>query len=409
MESGMLGNGIWHLFVISLQACFMAALLTALFRLRGRFGLGFFIAAIVALGAFDGGLRLDQIHEHGSWLTHFGGSMLFSAKLFAVLLLYVREDAIEARALLYGLLVAALALVVLNLINMLHFVGSDRPIPGVWLPLRDSATHAFGMAILIFDAVVLILIYEWSSQRFVKFAPGHFLPALVALTVALSLDNLIYYTLFVGTHEFGMVLLLSFLGKWYAALLYAFIFALALRWVGLDAETQGLRRIGDVYESLSFRQRFEALRRTAEIDALTGLYTRSKLESDASRLLEQSGNSLWVLDVDHFKRVNDLHGHLKGDAVLREIAARIRRELPENCSAYRYGGEEFVVLGPLQLEHAEALRSEIAATPIEGLAITLSIGAARSEEANKLRAAFAIADARLYQAKQNGRNRVVWA
>jgi diguanylate cyclase (GGDEF)-like protein len=404
----MFGSGSWHLLILSFQAVLMAVFLTFLFRLRTRFGLGFFIAAAVALNLVDGNVRLQELAPaHAHWLVHFGGSLLFSAKLFAVLLLYVREDALEARGLLYGLFFGAICLLALSASSGLHFSSQIMESGAYVTALKNSAIHAFGMAILIVDAIVLILVYEWASQRFARYGTSHFFPALIALLASLSLDNAIYYLIFVGSAEFTQALWLSFLGKWYAALIYASAFALSQRWIGVSADEQGSRRLGDVYESLSFRQRFEALRQSAEIDVLTGLYTRARLETDASARLAQDGQSLWVLDIDHFKRVNDQHGHLRGDAVLREVANRIRENLPSDASAYRYGGEEFVVLGNVNRDDAERVRLAICANPIDELAISLSIGLATSAEAQKLRAAFSIADQRLYRAKSNGRNQVV--
>jgi diguanylate cyclase (GGDEF)-like protein len=152
-----------------------------------------------------------------------------------------------------------------------------------------------------------------------------------------------------------------------------------------------------------------------DFDVLTGLRTRALLEQEAGEALADPSSVLALVDIDHFKRINDQHGHLRGDAVLRAVAQRIMNvliALPESTRAYRYGGEEFVVLGPLTATILEQLRSAVADSDCDGLPVTISVGAARAHESNAgrrgLADVFSIADERLYRAKAEGRNRVVF-
>jgi diguanylate cyclase (GGDEF)-like protein len=161
----------------------------------------------------------------------------------------------------------------------------------------------------------------------------------------------------------------------------------------------------------------EEVYRTIVLDGLTGAYSRrylfEQLEREMSRCQRHRRPlSLLVLDLDHFKRVNDELGHLSGDGVLRELVARIAGRLrPEDCLA-RLGGEAFaVVLPETELDAARALaeqlRATVAAEPFlanEEL-VTVSIGVAAMDGA--LREPdhfFAAADARLYEAKDAGRD-----
>jgi diguanylate cyclase (GGDEF)-like protein len=160
-------------------------------------------------------------------------------------------------------------------------------------------------------------------------------------------------------------------------------------------------------------------RGAATIDALTGMLNRTALVRRSVEIEEQSRSSgepvgLIVLDLDLFKRVNDTQGHGTGDAVLRDVARVLRRELRAYDLAYRMGGEEFAVLLPgadLQAttELANRLQAAVDAKPIAGLAITISVGVAASPagETFSWDTVFDRADAALYLAKQGGRNRVV--
>lgn len=159
-------------------------------------------------------------------------------------------------------------------------------------------------------------------------------------------------------------------------------------------------------------------------DGLTGLYNRRYLSAHLDGLLSHvaegaDGPALLIFDIDWFKKVNDAHGHAAGDAVLREVAARVSRHVRAFDLVARYGGEEFVVVlpeTPLSVAQAvaERLRSVIAdrvialTEPAVQLQVTISVGVAMmrdgEETANSL---LSRADEALYAAKARGRNCVV--
>ena len=164
----------------------------------------------------------------------------------------------------------------------------------------------------------------------------------------------------------------------------------------------------------------------AVTDALTGMYNRRYLESHFERVIARiSGGekpvSLMVLDIDHFKVVNDTHGHDAGDEVLQGVAKRILSNLRGFDTAVRYGGEEFVVLLPdapasAAIAAAERLCNSISAKPMPvstlpgGLPLTVSIGLATAIAGQEsLEHLVKRADIALYEAKNAGRNRVVLA
>ena len=154
------------------------------------------------------------------------------------------------------------------------------------------------------------------------------------------------------------------------------------------------------------------------LDPLTGMLNRTALTNRTAEIEHQSrltGEPVAVLvaDLDHFKLVNDNHGHATGDAVLKEVAYRLRTELRAYDLAYRLGGEEFVVLllggtPEASMATAEQFRAAVADEPIEGLDVTVSVGVASSAPGTSFvwDEVFARADAALYQAKADGRNRV---
>ncbi|WP_329741801.1 diguanylate cyclase [Dyella sp. A6] len=164
-------------------------------------------------------------------------------------------------------------------------------------------------------------------------------------------------------------------------------------------------------------------RRMARHDGLTGTYNREHFFSSATRVLrrlhrEGAAACLIVLDLDHFKRVNDMHGHAVGDEVLRRTVLVIRRQLGDSDLLGRLGGEEFGILLPACPHErgtsvADRIRRALAATPMViddqvTLRVSASFGMACSaRSAHTLRQLLIEADAALYRAKDGGRNQVV--
>jgi diguanylate cyclase (GGDEF)-like protein len=162
-------------------------------------------------------------------------------------------------------------------------------------------------------------------------------------------------------------------------------------------------------------------RREAVIDPLTGLLNRTafaqRLGETQQQLSSGAETTVGFLlgDVDHFKQINDKHGHLVGDAVLRDVAYVLRSELRSFDLVYRIGGEEFAVLLPgadADTTHAiaERLRAAVAAVDVNGVRVTMSFGAATvGGHGARFPHVYAEADAALYSAKRGGRDRVAFA
>jgi diguanylate cyclase (GGDEF)-like protein len=175
--------------------------------------------------------------------------------------------------------------------------------------------------------------------------------------------------------------------------------------------------------SLESAHLHSAARELADMDGLTSLPNRRRFEVDVDTEWERARRygrplSLVMMDLDHFKRLNDEHGHLLGDQVLRDVAATIPSALRSSDTAYRYGGEEIVVLlretGLEDAGHvAERLRAAVAAIVVpesNGLGVTTSAGVAtRHASMSHYTELVALADRALYDAKRLGRNRVAVA
>jgi diguanylate cyclase (GGDEF)-like protein len=166
----------------------------------------------------------------------------------------------------------------------------------------------------------------------------------------------------------------------------------------------------------------ELLLELSNTDHLTGLFNRrymmEALDKEVQRSIRKGGNlSLIMLDIDHFKQVNDGYGHLQGDAVLQKVALQLQKELRSYDCAARYGGEEFVAILPdSSLKEAvfvaDRIRLSVQNThfngPLSSLNLTVSLGVANfsQEHSPNVDSFIKLADDALYRAKDYGRNRV---
>jgi diguanylate cyclase (GGDEF)-like protein len=166
----------------------------------------------------------------------------------------------------------------------------------------------------------------------------------------------------------------------------------------------------------------ELLLELSNTDHLTGIFNRrylmEALGKEVQRNLRKGGDlSLIILDIDHFKQVNDAYGHLQGDSVLQKVAQLLQKELRAYDTAARYGGEEFIaVLPDATLEEATCVANRVRTSvhtnrfsgPLSKLSLTVSIGVAwfSSPGCTTVDSFIKLADDALYRAKVNGRNRV---
>jgi diguanylate cyclase (GGDEF)-like protein/hemerythrin-like metal-binding protein len=170
-------------------------------------------------------------------------------------------------------------------------------------------------------------------------------------------------------------------------------------------------------ELAEMHNRIVELEKLSSTDRLTGAWNRAHFDKtiiiEASRSVRyRQPVTLILLDIDHFKLVNDIHGHAVGDEVLRELAKVVRANIRTSDMLFRWGGEEFVVLAPstnyrAATKLAETLRTTIEQHKIDAAgSITISLGVAEHISGESETAWFGRTDLALYAAKNNGRNRV---
>lgn len=265
-------------------------------------------------------------------------------------------------------------------------------------PLVLGQVLAWGMAL----GALLML---WSSRRFVL-RPSH-LPARVLgiCLIAYAIANLLRLAMTLRYDGAPTPHLINMPMSWWTpyALLYGVLPIL----------------VSMLLMALVNAQLRDQLLQRASTDELTGALTRRAVREQATPHLARvrrtaQESAVMMFDLDHFKRINDTHGHHVGDEVLRQSAAVLRRHLrPESLFA-RYGGEEFIAVVPVidlpaARRVAERLREAVATTPMgadAALYVTVSVGITLVDPDEDLDAALQRADAALYRAKHEGRNQV---
>jgi diguanylate cyclase (GGDEF)-like protein len=300
-------------------------------------------------------------------------------------------------------------------------VASIVPAVG-WWPLGLIAVAV--LAFLLVDLVGRRL----AAPEYAMAGSWAFVQAIIAAAIALSGGVESYATPFLIVllitlpARFGMRGLLAGLG-WTVALIVLVAVVVepqnelpgAYGAIFLIAALAGVALLSTALMRSDLDHRTEAV-----VDGLTGLLNRRALAQRLEELAAQArmtGEPVAVVaaDLDRFKGVNDEHGHAKGDAVLVEVAYRMRKELRAFDLVYRLGGEEFLVVLPgANVEEAarlaETLRAAIAREPLAGIPITMSFGIAGSGGGPlDAEAVVAAADGALYAAKAQGRDRVVTA
>ena len=421
--------GMAEIVLLACELLLYALGMLAAFRARRRLGLGVFLTAIGSLHFLETYLAANLYVPIAPGLSLSPGSVvLFSGKFLFILLLYIREDATIARQPIYGLLYGNLLAVLLGLLLARHVVlpGTTGTPSDLHLLDQMGVLMVWGSVLLFIDCLLVILLYERLSRRSRLPVEARIWIAAVAVLV---FDQIGFFS--VLHLAYGVPLaagLGGLVGKVVAATLYALLIGQYLRRFE-NAPPTPIDEPADgggptLFGTLTYRQRYEALREQARHDAVTHLLNRGEFERQLGIRLERALRErhalhLVLIDIDHFKSVNDLYGHQTGDRVLREVADVVGANAGAEARAFRFGGDEFAMqLSRIDHDAAlalgERLREAIAQRRIgEGeVSVTVSIGlstlpagTAEGSVAELVR----VADAMLYQAKADGRNRVAGA
>jgi diguanylate cyclase (GGDEF)-like protein len=412
--------------LLGAEALVMATLVLTLFRSRTLLGLS---PLYIVLGGFqylEASLSL-RVEVAPGWLIYPASTVMFTATLLAVLLVYIKEETTEARKLVYGLVLANIGLTLVALI-----VSEHLRIPGSAVPIGLSANSlqgsawvaAVGTTLLLLDVLGIILVYEFVS-RFVR---PLFLRALLSLLLVVSFDNA-WFTLLVqgpGHPQFQMLLLSGFTGKALAALFYTMALCVYLRYFEPQRATVGSGDVQDVFQALTYRQKYEEVRQRMVRDALTGVYNRGYFDEILPRAVAHASRyqeplSLLLVDTDHFKTINDTHSHLTGDRVLRLVAETLGEHARAADTVCRFGGDEFIVILTAADSAAasavaerfrrrlrERVRAAVPALPVDEVTATVGIATFLEDAVTTADDLVGLADSRLYVGKRAGRDRVIW-
>lgn len=404
--------------VLLMQAVVYFVAMAFIFYKRTTIGIGVFFCMLGAIHFLETYLAAVYFIELPFGLISPGSTVMFTGKLAFFLLLYIKEDAESMRQPVYGLLVGNMLMVALALILRLY----DDPVglPGYNSDLRFvdqmGLLMVWGTALLFIDLIAMVLLYERLGALVTNTIPGRIF---ISLAIVLSFDQVFFYS---GLRYLTGVPVSAFYGGWLAKIGAAAFFSLMLAIYLAYIEKSELRTLphdaADVFDRLTYRHRYEKLAARVGKDPLTGLQDRGQLDAKGPAMLAVASHSelavsLIMIDIDHFKYINDRYGHLLGDRVLCDVTAVIAKEKREGDELFRYGGEEFVLLCPEAPPGArtiaERIRAAVETAPHPGIErpVTISVGIATfPAHAGDFPALLKQADEALYRAKALGRNRV---
>jgi diguanylate cyclase (GGDEF)-like protein len=414
-----------QLALLGVEAMVMAALVLGLFRSRTLLGLS---PLYIVMGGFqylEASLSL-RVDVAPGWALYPASTVMFTATLLALLLVYIKEETREARKLVYGLVLANAGLSIISMIVSEHvrIPGSDVPAGVTTGSLQANAWVALVGTVLLFaDAIGLILVYELVS----RYTQSLFVRTTIALVTIGVFDSTLF-TLAVqqGRPELPALMMAAVAGKTAVLLFYAAALTLYLRYFEPETAIVGSGDVADVFQKLTYRQLYEQARTRMTRDALTGLYNRGYFDEALPRAVAQAARyqhplSVLLVDTDHFKEINDTHSHLVGDRVLRLVAEMLSEHARAADTVCRYGGDEFVVIlssadSLSAAAFAERFRRRLrdrasVALPSGEVRITATVGIAtwlEDEGASTPEDLLRLADNRLYMGKRAGRDRVVF-
>jgi diguanylate cyclase (GGDEF)-like protein len=411
------GDDMANALLLLCEAALYFGAMVGLFRMRRRIGVGVFMCALGVMHFLETYLAGVFYVVTPVGMLSPGSTVLFSGKLVMLLLLYIKEDAASVRQPIYGLLFGNALTVGLVLLLRFHDVAAlpSGLKPDIGFIDGMGWLMVWGTTLLYLDAILIILLYERLGR---SFGQALFPRVAVAVACILTFDQIGFFAALHYVTDAPLdVLVGGWAGKMAAALVYSFMLVAYLRFMEAE-QLSSPRGLSDVFGTLTFRERYEALMERAGRDSLTELLNRGSFDELGNHMVASSlrtgkALTLLVIDADHFKSINDRFGHSEGDRVLKMIAEVLVRAVGTDDKVFRIGGEEFAIL--CAFPHAlgrllgESIRqSVVAAGRTRATPCSVSVGVATvGSQVGSLADLFALADQRLYAAKTDGRDRVV--
>lgn len=414
-----------HLALLLIEGVLVGAIFLFLFRLRRIIGLAplyLFVGSLQYLQIVFAALVRFEVMP-GMQISP-ASAVLFPVTTFVVLLTYVERDADETRKLAYGIVISNVALYAVSGFVGFHLIAQGGPPAGLPAGLfaQSWRTAIVSTASIFTEVIVAVVAFELVS-RYVR---SLFLRLWTSAVLVMAVDTVLFTTgAFYGRDGYVAMLISGFSAKLAGATFYSALIAGYVRWLDKPQAEASVELTGaDVFQWLTYRQRYEEARTLMAHDALTGLYNRSYFEEYAPRQLaravrEKRPLSLVMIDVDRLKEVNDQHGHRAGDELLRFVGGTLAQCVRAADAGCRYGGDEFVVvLSTASSESAERFCGRVLDTlaaagrsrqPLPAWApASVSMGVATCPgDGTTVEELVTSADARLYRAKALGGSKVV--
>lgn len=428
--------------ILLIEAVVVYGLVLGAHAMRHRVGLTYFYAIIGSITAImswvtDAGVKVDV----GGVTFLVGSTVFYTSLLLGVFVVYVFDGPRATRIAIFTVVGISILMPLIALALNLQMALVQHA-PAGYLPTPSLRINLASVLTTLMDLIFLAVSWEFLHLRLARIHYG--VRAFVALLGVMWLDVILFNTgAFIGHPNYLNILQGTLYSRLIITLFAAPVLVAYLSWENkrenLPMEQRPLlailHQLSAVREELSVarqelerRKKAEAalkesqrkLERLATIDDMTGLYNRRHFRSLTKKEIAGSQRykktlSLLMIDLDHFKSVNDTHGHEAGDKVLVAIADSVRHVIREADIVGRIGGEEFAVLLPSTtmkgaLSLAKRMRREAEETRIpiqqKEISITVSIGVACLSPEDSIDDLLKKADQALYLAKDRGRNRV---
>jgi PAS domain S-box-containing protein len=280
-----------------LQCLIVASLLLFLFRLRRIMGIGLLFTALGVFQLMQVFLASTLYIEVASGIfVSPGSTVLFTGSIFAVLLIYIREDAIEARKVIYALVLANITLALLQ--YSFGWNLQDEEIYNPYnLPTKLFIINArlliAGTVVLFIDSILVMIIYEWIS-RCCRFLP---LQILITMLIVMSLDSLLYSIgAFTGTVQFNSILISGLISKNIAVFVYSIIFSIYLLFIEKDEHFKEHYSFNDIFQTLTYRQKFERIQKEKEAQKRIADIALEESEIRTKTIIEYLPQRIFIKD-----------------------------------------------------------------------------------------------------------------